>query len=80
MLQTLCGADIAPQSIVQFGGYPMLIQGPDEESSPDWPFLLQISSDYELGWMWGDWGRLYFWTQPRGAHQLGPVCSVMECY
>ncbi len=48
----------------RLGGYPMLIQTfPNQYKG--WEFLLQIDSDEEPGWMWGDQGRLYFWIRPK---------------
>ncbi|MFK7987344.1 MAG: YwqG family protein [Sandaracinaceae bacterium] len=29
----------------------------------DWKLLLQLGSDDDLGWMWGDCGNLYFWMR-----------------
>ncbi|WP_433476847.1 DUF1963 domain-containing protein [Spirillospora sp. CA-142024] len=29
-------------------------------STPEWRLLLQLDTDDELGWLWGDGGRLYF--------------------
>ena len=34
-----------------------------EEGADDWKLLFQFDSDDELGSMWGDAGRLYFWVQ-----------------
>lgn len=31
--------------------------------APEWKLLLQLSSDDDLGWMWGDLGNLYFWMR-----------------
>lgn len=44
----------------RIGGYPMLIQS-SENDLPGWDFLMQIDSDNEVGWMWGDMGRIYYW-------------------
>lgn len=48
----------------RLGGYPMLIQsGFGSDDRMNWEHVLQIDTDYETGWMWGDAGRLFFWTR-----------------
>jgi uncharacterized protein YwqG len=32
-------------------------------SAADWALLLQIDTDSELGWMWGDAGTIYYWIR-----------------
>lgn len=34
-----------------------------EAGQSDWLLLLQLDSDDNPGWMWGDCGRLYFWIR-----------------
>lgn len=47
----------------RLGGYPMLVQCGDLGAGrKNWDYLLQIDTDYEVGWMWGDAGRLFFWS------------------
>lgn len=54
--------DIGGGPYHRLGGFPMLIQT-QERDYPGSEFLMQIDSDDELGWMWGDAGRVYCWTQ-----------------
>jgi uncharacterized protein YwqG len=46
----------------RLGGFPMLIQS-DQSDYRALEFLMQIDSDDEFGWMWGDMGRVYCWTR-----------------
>ncbi len=39
------------------------------QGAADWQLLLQIDSDRQLGWMWGDAGRLYFWARQQDIAQ-----------
>ncbi len=53
-----------------------------EAGVADWELLLQVDSDEdELGWMWGDMGRLYFWIRREELERLefGNVWGVMQC-
>ncbi|MCR8632194.1 YwqG family protein [Paenibacillus radicis (ex Xue et al. 2023)] len=34
-----------------------------EKGVSDWKLLLQIDSEEEIGMMWGDAGRIYFWIR-----------------
>lgn len=51
------------EPVHRIGGYPMLIQSTLDEYQ-GLAFLLQLDSDYEVGWMWGDAGRVYYWIEP----------------
>ncbi|MBN1510550.1 MAG: DUF1963 domain-containing protein [Phycisphaerae bacterium] len=48
----------------------------------DWQLVLQIDSDEELGWMWGDCGRLYFWARRPEIAQadFAGAWVVLQCY
>ena len=37
------------------------------QAAQRWSLLLQLDSDEELGFSWGDGGRLYFWVEPERA-------------
>ncbi|MFT3926538.1 MAG: DUF1963 domain-containing protein [Myxococcales bacterium] len=37
------------------------------ESAPEWRLLLQLTSDGDLDWMWGDCGNLYWWIRAQDA-------------
>jgi len=39
------------------------------KSAGAWRLLLQLDSRDDLNWMWGDFGRLYFWR--RGERHIG---------
>jgi len=77
------------QPVHRLGGHPMLIQSAASDHSLGWDFLLQIDSDFELGWMWGDMGRLYFWNKrpsalarvlPGRRRKFGPTWCGEEFY
>ena len=48
----------------------------------DWRFLFQIDSDDELGTMWGDMGRIYFWVRAQEAKggDFSGVWLVLQCH
>ena len=77
------------QPVHRLGGHPMLIQSTSGDHGADWDFLMQIDSDYEVGWMWGDMGRLFFWHKRPGAlaralpgrlRRFGPTLCGEEFY
>ncbi len=54
-----------------------------EKGAGDWQLLLQVDSDEKrLGWMWGDAGRVYFWTRQQDieAAHFEDSWSVVQCY
>jgi uncharacterized protein YwqG len=53
-----------------------------EAGAADWKLLLQIDSDNRLGWMWGDVGRLYFWTRTQEIAQrrFERSWTILQCY
>lgn len=57
--------DIGSGPYHRIGGFPMLIQS-DLGDYREYDFLLQIDSDDEFGWMWGDCGRVHCWTRRKG--------------
>jgi hypothetical protein len=40
-----------------------------ETGDADWSLLLELDSDDETGWAWGDVGTLYFWVGKEDARQ-----------
>jgi uncharacterized protein YwqG len=54
-----------------------------EPGAADWQLLLQIDSDPErLGWLWGDNGRVYFWSRRQDLSQLSfeHAWAILQCY
>ena len=47
----------------QMLGYPIYIQ--DKDMAPGKILLLQLDTDDDTGWMWGDMGMIYFWIAPQ---------------
>lgn len=47
----------------------------------DWVLLLQLDSDDDLGWCWGDVGRLYFWIRRADlqAHRFDQAWLILQC-
>lgn len=47
----------------------------------DWKLLLQLDSDEDTGWMWGDVGTIYFWVREQDAGQgdFSKVWMILEC-
>lgn len=53
-----------------------------EPGAADWKLILQIASDDDAGWMWGDAGCLYFWAREQESAQgdfSGAWC-VLQCH
>jgi uncharacterized protein YwqG len=55
---------------------PELKRGSDE-----WKLLLQLDTDDDTGWMWGDAGTLYFWVRERDAREgdFSKVWMIFQC-
>lgn len=47
----------------------------------DWLLLLQLDSDDEIGWMWGDVGTIYYWIrrQDLAAARFDQVWMIFQC-
>jgi uncharacterized protein YwqG len=52
-----------------------------EASAKDWKLLLQLDTDDDTGWMWGDVGTLYFWIREQDAARadFSKVWMVFQC-
>jgi uncharacterized protein YwqG len=52
-----------------------------EAGAADWRLLLQIDTDDEPGWMWGDVGRIYFWIrkQDLALRRFDDVWLIFQC-
>jgi uncharacterized protein YwqG len=52
-----------------------------EVGAKDWQLLLQIDSDDDLGMMWGDLGRIYYWIhkQDLESRRFENVWLVLQC-
>ena len=81
----------------QVDGYPSSIQSDtmerecqkiDEANTQrvnledDWKLLLQFDTDEELGVMWGDLGRIYFWIRKSDAikNVFTNTCLILQSY
>jgi uncharacterized protein YwqG len=53
-----------------------------EEGAREWRLLLQVDSDDDVGMMWGDVGRIYFWIRDRDlkSRNFDNVWFVLQCY
>ena len=50
-------------------------------SAKDWRLLLQLSSDDDLGWMWGDVGKIYYWCREGDIAQglFEHAWTILQC-
>lgn len=48
----------------------------------DWRLLFQVDSDDDLGLMWGDVGKIYFWVKQDEARQgnFANAWVILQCY
>ena len=53
-----------------------------EAGASEWRLLLQLDSDDDTGWMWGDCGMLYFWIRESDlARRAFEKCWIsLQCY
>lgn len=47
----------------------------------DWRCVLQLDSDDDIGWMWGDVGRIYFWMTENdiAERRFGNAWLIFQC-
>jgi uncharacterized protein YwqG len=62
-------------------GYDDPRAGAMTPGAADWKLLFQIDSDDDLGLMWGDCGRIYFWVRQEEARrgEFGNAWLVLQC-
>jgi uncharacterized protein YwqG len=62
-------------------GYEDSLRAHLEEGAKDWRLLLQVDSDDDVGMMWGDVGRIYYWIREVDlrAGNFGNVWFVLQC-
>ncbi|WP_338754344.1 DUF1963 domain-containing protein [Bacillus sp. FJAT-52991] len=48
----------------------------------DWHLLLQLDSEDDLGYLWGDSGKLYFWIRKEDCKnkKFDKAWTVLQCY
>lgn len=53
-----------------------------EAGATDWRLLLQLDSEEDLGFMWGDSGTLYFWIREEDCQnkRFDQAWVVLQCY
>jgi uncharacterized protein YwqG len=47
----------------------------------DWLLLLQVDTDDDVGWMWGDSGIIYYWIRRQDLHaaRFDRVWMILQC-
>jgi uncharacterized protein YwqG len=48
----------------------------------EWLLLLQVDTDHDIGWMWGDVGTIYYWIRSADlrAGRFDRVWMIFQCY
>ena len=62
-------------------GYQNPLVGELRSKASQWTLLFQCDSDDNVGWMWGDVGRLYFWITESDlvAQRFENVWMILQC-
>ena len=62
-------------------GYQNPLVGELGSKASQWTLLFQCDSDDNVGWMWGDVGRLYFWITESDlvAQRFENVWMILQC-
>jgi len=49
--------------------------------APDWLLLLQVDTDDDVGWMWGDSGTIYYWIRRQDLHRarFDHTWMILQC-
>jgi uncharacterized protein YwqG len=49
--------------------------------APDWLLLLQVDTDDDVGWMWGDSGTIYYWIRAQDLHRarFDHTWMILQC-
>jgi uncharacterized protein YwqG len=69
-----------------YAGSPKGYQDPRvkdlESGATEWRLLLQLDSDDDAGFMWGDIGKLYFWIHENdlAKHDFSNVWMILQCF
>lgn len=63
-------------------GYDHPLRKELEPHAKDWKLLLQLDSADDLGYMWGDSGKLYFWIREQDCKNkaFDKVWAILQCY
>ncbi|MCT6922885.1 YwqG family protein [Metasolibacillus sp.] len=63
-------------------GYEHPLRKELEPQAKDWRLLLQLDSEDDLGYMWGDSGKLYFWIREQDCQNkaFDKVWTILQCY
>ena len=63
-------------------GYNHPLRKELEPHAKDWQLLLQLDSEDDLGYMWGDSGRLYFWIRKEDCKnkKFDKAWPILQCY
>jgi uncharacterized protein YwqG len=63
-------------------GYRDPRAAPLSGGAAEWTLLLQVDTDDDVGWMWGDVGTIFYWIRASDLHagRFDRVWMVFQCY